>query len=74
MIERNREQTPADQQHRMAHFRGATGDNQVNEKHKAENSGDDQRSGNGLGSLLGLVRLEVSARVRLAKPFVILYR
>jgi hypothetical protein len=45
------DQPPADHQHRVSHQRGAAVDNQVDHQQKAENRGDDQRSGNDLAPM-----------------------
>jgi hypothetical protein len=49
-----REQPPTDDQHGVGHLRRATVHNQVDDKRKAEERSDDQRSRNGFGSSLML--------------------
>ena len=54
MEQRYREQPPTDDHHGVGYLRRATVHNQVDDKRKAEERSDDQRSRNGFGSSLVL--------------------
>ena len=68
MIESYWEQAPADHQHSVSHFRSATVDNQVDEKRKTEKRGNDQRNGNGLGSLPGRSSRRILRKNTIGEP------